>query len=346
MRETTRIREEKNLAHVRLQSTTRILNSLALASVLVILAAPFIAHAGAWEARRAALDKFIARDGFRVFYTLSGADALPQDKRADVDSNGIPDVAQDALLQVIVADQLYRDVLGLRSPLAGPRYSQIKHIDIHLLGRTIENDPQLKGMSYDGIIDFKRPLDRVAPVKSLGIDLAVANIPARNLTAAHELFHAYQNGYTMYKNRWFTEGTARWIESAFHAGSGSEGTIPKSTRERDSLFATTYEASGFWRALARRADAAGTIRIPPDLLGVRYVAGGNPIIEDTQFYGANWIRFILEEMDAQDDVTSAREGLDPFAWEESRQKSSQNDIVIWEAIKSACRKRNVSVDLP
>jgi len=39
--------------------------------------------------------------------------------------------------------------------------------------------------------------------------------PTNNSTPAHELFHLYQYGYALFKQRWYLEGMAKWMETVF-----------------------------------------------------------------------------------------------------------------------------------
>lgn len=305
--------------------------------VIPVLAIPVFAQAGPWESRRARLDRVHAVGDFRVFYALAGPDALPPAGRVDSDGDGTPDFVQNVAIQIGVADRAYREVLRLRPPLESPRYREVSRIDVHLLGSPIESGSSLKGMAYDGVIDFKRPMDAKSPLKSLCIDVA-AGIETRNITPAHELFHLFQNGYTLFKNRWYTEGSARWIETLFKEGAGEAGEIPRDESAKRALFRSSYEAGGFWLRLARDADAKGRVAFPPGLAEVRYVGAGGgsrPVIEDDRFHGADLVRAVLESLDAEDDVVSRHDGLDPGHWDEARQKSAQNDPDIWKAVVRA-----------
>ena len=75
-----------------------------------------------------------------------------------------------------------------------------------------------------GVKDIK--VEQIAGQPYLTIDID-RDIGTRNLTPAHELFHAFQNGYTLFKNAWYTEGTARWAENAFREEPPANKTPPK-----------------------------------------------------------------------------------------------------------------------
>lgn len=291
----------------------------------------------AWQASRVALDRCLAREEFRIFFTLEGKDALPEPARADADGDGTPDRIQDLALQLITARQMYVEVMGLRHPFLGPRYrGRVRFFDVHVL------EMPNNGTAGDAIVNYQRPTDPTGGVEVLTIDID-RDIGARNLTPAHELFHEFQNGYTLFKNGWYTEGTARWSEHAFREGAGPAGTLPRNSSEVERLFSQRYEASGFWNALARAADATGEIRVPAPLMAARYIGDPKPIIEDARVHGVALIRALLEELDRADDVASLEGGLDPLDWPEARQRGAENNPAIWKAVTTACRRYNIEL---
>jgi hypothetical protein len=84
-----------------------------------------------WKKRRTGLDRKLVVDEFRIYYSLSGEDALPD--VADVNRNSIPDRIDNIALQLVTARKLFVDVLKLRHPLQGPRYKdQAKFIEVHV----------------------------------------------------------------------------------------------------------------------------------------------------------------------------------------------------------------------
>jgi len=169
------------------------------------------------------------------------------------------------------------------------------------------------------------------------IDLS-KDLRTRNLTPAHELFHIFQNGYTLFKNAWYTEGTARWSESAFRKGTGQAGALPQTAEDLSRLFKLKYDACRFWLAMARETDSVGKLRIPPDLREVSYVGGGGPVIQDDTFWGAAFLKSLLEELDRMDDVASRDCGLNPSGWRDARRKSAENNPYVWAAVMNVCRR--------
>jgi hypothetical protein len=290
-----------------------------------------------WKKRRSALDKVHVVDEFRIFYTLSGDDALPD--VVDQNGNSIPDRVENVALQLTTAREIYTGVLQLRHPLEGPRYKdKARYIDVNI-GVLPFEPGGAKGNGYagDGVVNYYRPCDPETGIDVLTIDL-LNTLPAENVSPAHELFHLYQNGYTMFKSSWFTEGTARWAEFTIREGSGRPMGAPSSQQELARLFAMKYEAQGFWHTLAHASDARGQLKVPADLQRVTYIGTNSPIIRDTEFRGRALLKQLLEALDEADDRMTADLMLEPFAWKEAEQRSADTYPYMWAAIIDVSRR--------
>lgn len=288
-----------------------------------------------WQKSRVALDRCLTREEFRIYYALGGPDAILGEGRADTDGDGVPDKIQNLALQLVAARRMYIEVMGLRHPFQSPRYrGRVKYFDVHVRG--MKN----RGIAGDAIVNFHRPTDPPEGLEVLSIDID-KNIGARNLTPAHELFHEFQNGYTLFKNAWYTEGTARWSESAFQTGVGRAESKPTTQADVERLFALSYAADGFWNALAQVADPKGALALPDSLKAMRYLGDPKPIIEDDRLHGVAFIRTLLEELDREDDIASREAGLDPLDWPEARQRSPENNPYIWRAVAEVCRRLKI-----
>lgn len=257
----------------------------------------------ALEDRRAALDKVRLVDEFRVFYSLHGIDRLPNPQ--DLNGDGVPDYVARIMDELVKARNVYDRDLHLTHPLRSKRYvNRAKFIDVSLLRFPLTEGGPKHGTAYDEISTSSH-IDggQVSRVLSLDISNELAD---DNRTPAHELFHLYQDGYTFFKNRWYTEGTARWVESLFGRNEELRGPLPSSLAEVTALFGKAYEAHRFWSAVAYET---------------------NP--EDN---GRNFIRPFLEELDRIDDQAFAERGLS--AWSEKQQTSHDNDKWIWRALQN------------
>ncbi|MBN2375620.1 MAG: hypothetical protein JXD22_04420 [Sedimentisphaerales bacterium] len=287
-----------------------------------------------WKKKRIDLKECYVEDEFRVFYALEGESALSAEQKTDTDKDGVPDKIQNIARQLVVARQLYVEVFKLRHPFESPRYKdRVKYFDVHVASMPSGNF----GLAGDGIVNYARPTDPKGGYDVLTIDVS-KDVSCTNLTPAHELFHEFQNGYTLFKNAWFTEGTARWVEYALLKGVGKAGKLPASKAEKEALYKLKYDASGFWNALAQASDGNATFCVPKELAEPNYVGTQQQIIQDRRLHGIDFMRAILEELDAMDDKVSKEEGLNPLDWSESRQNAAENNDPIWTATLNACRR--------
>ncbi len=310
------------------------------ALALALLLLPFSAYAQRpslpkWKQRRSALNQVHIVDEFRIYYTLQGSDALPENQ--DINNNAVPDRIENIALQLTTARDIYTKTFKLRHPLESPRYkNQAQFIDVNVgslpLSPTFDAEKiKGNGSAGDEVVNYYRPSDPEAGLSVLTMDIS-KTLGHKNLTPAHELFHLFQSSYTMFKASWFTEGTARWVEFAFREGSGRPKELPLTKSEQEKLFAMKYDAEGFWSGLAQAAYPQEPIKVPSDLLRRTYVGSKDPVIRDTKFRGALLIKPLLEALDKTDDQVTAKLELKPFSWSETQQRSADNNSYIWSAI--------------
>ena len=275
------------------------------------------------------LDRVYVRDEFRIRYTLEGTHALP-DLR-DQNRNGIPDKVEDVATQLVVGRRLFSDVMGLTHPMRQPRYARATSIDVFLLKMERGN-----GLSYDEVRNYRLGSGEAAGHCALRIDLL--NLHAnQNVTPVHELFHQYQYGYTMFKARWFLEGTARWSEYVLRPGSGPQQPLPATLQAlHEQVFSQTYAASGMWNRVANMLDPDGRLRLPPGLAQTTYV-DGSLVIHDDQLHGIAFIKALLEALGPIDRRVAARNGWPAFGWKEEDQRSSAHDAEIFQGVIQATR---------
>ncbi len=291
---------------------TKLVNVLCL---LLLFVSSFC-HAGKWLERRSKLDKVAIYDHFRVFYTLKGRDALPQKRQVDLDKNGIPDFIDKVGGRLLETDQTFTDDVGLTPPLKNKRYrGKAFYIDINVLRFSKEGKGPKNGIAYDGIVKFNRELSEQTTTRVLAIDLS-SSVRLQSNSIEHELFHIYQNGYTYFKNRWYTEGTARWSELINDGKLGKSGELPKTLGDKHELYNKSYDAKGFWNALIHRVDKKSK--------------------------GKVFIRHLLEQLDRLDNLAAINRGISPVKWKESEQRSSENSDYIWLAIINALNKTDPS----
>ncbi|MFW5442775.1 MAG: hypothetical protein ACKE51_00510 [Methylococcaceae bacterium] len=290
-----------------------------------------------WKAERESLDKVYPVGVFRIFYTLQGEHALPQNNRRDRNGNEVPDYIELIALKLRSADVLFHKTFGLMHPLQSPRYrDEVHYIDVHMLKM------KSKGSGGDGIHLFKYEALPLSNAKSLAIKLST-RLRDGSLTPSHELFHLYQNGYTLFKNRWYTEGTARWSEYVQKKGTGSRKSLPSTVEEMEVLLAQTYDTKSLWRQLAYLLDKnSGHFSYPP--IANERVPGYPGVIEDNRIYGYNFIKSFLEQLDLMDDIASNAYGLPHYEWREKRQKSELNNVYILCGLKHAIINESMGME--
>jgi hypothetical protein len=275
--------------------------------ILLVLALSSPPSYAQWRERRAALQEMHTVGEFRIFFSLSGNDALPRSE--DLDRSGTPDFVERLARALATAGATYEQEFRLRHPLRSPRYrNQTEFIDINVLRFPLNANGPRNGVAYDEISSFDRAHDHGRKVRVLVIDIA-NDLSVANRTPAHELFHLYQNGYTFFKNRWYTEGTARWVEDLRVNHSKERTSWPRSSTDVYELFGKSYESSSFWQSIALKVDSK----------------------EGGRFF----VRAFLEELDRADDAVNSRNAA---TWSEKDQFAKSNDAYIWSALRATLQK--------
>lgn len=266
---------------------------------LVLLVSFCVPCHAEWRERRGALKEMHHVGEFRIFYALSGPDALPG--RDDADRDGTPDYVERIAMRLLTARDAYERSMQLRHPLKSPRYQgQAEFIDVNLLAFPLTAGGPRSGIAYDELSSFERTQNVGRKVKVLVMDIA-NDLSPNNATPEHELFHLFQNGYTFFKNRWFTEGMARWVERIDNQGVKTTAPLPNSPSDVQALFSKTYETAPFWSSVANRVDAGSS--------------------------GRTFIKRFLEELERMDDQRLHK-------WSEKEQMSAANDVYIWRALQN------------
>jgi hypothetical protein len=278
-------------------------------SKLVVLLIPIFScfvSAGSWEKRRSTLEKVAIYEEFRVFYSLSGKDKLPRNSQADNNHNNVPDFIEDIGKRLMDSNKFLKYKVGLKNPLKSNRYrGRANYIDVNVLDFSKNKNGPKNGIAYDGTPKFNRALVGKASVNVLAMDIS-GGVNLNSNTVEHELFHLYQNGYTYFKNRWYTEGTARWSELVIKGRIGKGSKLPTTRVEKKELFKKSYDAKSFWNELI--------------------------ILTDKENLGKNFIKYLLEELDNVDDIAARSRGINSKGWKESEQRSTKNNFYIWQAI--------------
>ncbi|RYF80323.1 MAG: hypothetical protein EOO29_14315 [Comamonadaceae bacterium] len=276
------------------------------------------------------LDRVYVRDEFRIVYALTGPHALPD--ATDSNGNGIPDKVEDVATQLVAGKRLFDGAMGLVAPLRQARYAQAESIDVFLLHMAQGN-----GRAYDEVMNYRLRFDAAPGRCALRIDLLNSH-PNQNPTPIHELFHLHQYGYTMFKRRWFLEGTARWSEYALRPGSGPQRALPQTPAAlQEQVFGQAYEASLAWNRLAFLLDPLGRLNLPPQLAQLRYV-DGSVVVQDDALHGVAFMKAVLESLASLDREVGAERGWRAFHWTEANQRSALHDAPMLRQIQDVVRQ--------
>lgn len=280
---------------------------------------------------RASLDQVWVLDQMRFFYTTQGPHAVDA---TDANGNQVPDQVEDIATQTRAAWLLFIEGLDFPNPFLGERFRGVEHLDVHLISKEVLKS---NGVAYDEIQHFKRKGDPDG-TRSLCFNVATSIKAPVNLTPAHELFHIIQNGACFFKNRWYTEGTARWSEKALGLGgvsAGLKGRWPPTEELWQKLDTLAYDAAAqFWEPLALRYDPKGDLpleRIPSAVREMKYV-NGEPVLKDLKLHGWEVIRDILDELGAADGQAAKERGL--LRWSEEDQRSPKNTPHIRKVVEA------------
>lgn len=293
------------------------MNKRYLVVTIVFLLAD-MAHAGSWEDRRSNLNQVAVYNQYRIFYALSGKDSLPSERQVDTDKNGIPDFIEKIGARLTHAEHVFKREVGLTPPLKSKRYiGKAHYIDINVLDFSNNKKGPKSGVAYDGTPKFNRIKTGQASLNVLAIDLS-GSLRLKTHSVEHELFHLYQNGYTFFKNRWYTEGTARWSELIIEGRIGRGKPLPDSQNAKNNLFKKTYAANTFWNELIIRID------------------------KNTQ--GKHFIKALLEELSYADNIAANTRGLNHSHWKESEQRDVDNNTYIWKATLKAIQRLGKTLD--
>jgi hypothetical protein len=293
-----------------------------------------------------------SRGRVRVFYQTTGQHTVAP---ADTNANGVPDIVEDVLTQALAVEKFWLEGLGFPDPFASPRYAGAKHIHIHIHLRHRDTMPtesdrirqkrevvSVNGRAYSGLM--KRLLPGDPPdSRGLRIDLATSVRPSRgSQTLSHEYFHLIQYGACYFRSAWLLEGMARWSEKGLGAGAlGSLGAFevwPLRETELEHLSGVAYHAATiFWNPLVRSVETAtGDDGLLPDNAAIRelktwHYLDGRPVLGDDRFTGWRFMRRLLKELDAADDIAMREEGYE--TWTSANQRSPRNTPHILRAIE-------------
>ena len=158
--------------------------------------------------------------------------------------------------------------------------------------------------------------------------------PARNVTPAHELFHLYQYGYAVFKQRWYLEGMARWMENAFRAPEKRVSPLAEPSG-CESNFSRGYGAANFWASYAQQYFAP-TI-LPEKALTYRY-ADGSPVFKTLVLPGGAMLAPFFQQLALSSRRISRAMKRANDRWSEQQQRDGQFNSLICQALANAAQR--------
>ncbi|MGP9684277.1 MULTISPECIES: hypothetical protein [unclassified Halomonas] len=262
---------------------------------------------------------------FVIFYDLSGDNTLAD--QTDFNNNDIPDIVEDTMLQLITMRDVL-EALGFTHPFDQDRYERASVNQIYIGMR----DLRANGVAFD-----PPHRDLTALNKPCVLLIGLSNeLQTGNLTPAHELFHLYQYGYTVFKNSWYLEGMARWAEGLLGEREYQMDHIPDTQEEEAELFAKSYNAAPFWMTFIGiiSPSTPGERNYSENLMARRYLDGSQVIHSQASTHGATAIINALASFDRLDRQISSNTRRRPKSWSNTDRSDSTNDALLLNALYS------------
>ena len=211
--------------------------------------------------------RFVDTQHFRIFYTMSGEDAI---QVSDGNGNAIPDYVEEVAFALEHSWDVEIDQLGWAEPppdddLGGNDLFDVylEDLDRYIIGYVSGGDPSNKvgdnsrtdivettaSFSHMGLDNDFAEIEEIEDIKLSGMDFM-------RTTVAHEFNHTLQYGYDSEEpHRWFWEATATWVETyVWEDIKDSDTHITAAFKSPDSCLLDyggwdRVESAGHWYAL-------------------------------------------------------------------------------------------------
>lgn len=275
--------------------------------------------------------------GIRVFYSVDPKNLDAVKNLTDKNKNKYPDYVEDIAKQIAGARAGLNE-LGFMDPVQSPRFKAygVKFIDVHI--RNLSGN----GLAYDEPVNYtNNPLKKNACAIRIDLSNDIEAFPGGWSVGAHELFHLYEYGYTMFKRSWFLEGMAAWGERVVRLGGlKSNGLTPlpaNSVQLNEQVLAVPYNF--LWDRLAYLSEANKNVQFPLSTAQQnRTYADGTKVFRDQKLLGIKIMKSILENLNEESNAISAQKGRSNFFWIEEDQRSPENDKAMIKAVQRAIKE--------
>lgn len=276
---------------------------------------------------------------FRILYTTTGSHAVLD--TVDVNSNGIPDYVENIARQ---ADFMRRALnnLGFRDPLESARYRAAEYIDI-----SVRDIGSSNGIAYDEPAVYPNvPIKTNSCALLISLSRNLSGFPSTWAVVGHELFHLYQNSYSMFKPSWFMEGTARWAEYLIRIGYANSVSTTPLPSSAVAMQANVYSQSypmAFWDRLIQQIDASpdNVVDIPVSIKNATYV-DGSYIMKDSYLKGVPFVVALLQALESESIVLTEVNSWPVYGWQETDQKDVLHNSRILRVLQRVVRGTGVS----
>ncbi len=245
--------------------------------------------------------------------------------KADINSNGVPDIVEDIATQVNAAREVFA-TFNFPDPLQSERFKNVTSIEV---------DVETTGKGGNAFSGVRKNSKHNPNERAIHIKVANTVNPHTSETPAHEYFHLIQYGATYFRNAWYLEGMARWSQDSvartdYPDGKNVSSTLKdKSTEEK--LFKNSYSAAEkLWYPLAVNMNDKATI--PDSIVGKYKYVDGSPVFKDNIIYGANVMRKVILTMKSKEEVAAEQFG-GIKEWRKSGQRSEKNNPFIMESVR-------------
>ncbi|WP_241648481.1 peptidase [Rosenbergiella collisarenosi] len=260
---------------------------------------------------------------FTLYYTTVGDDALSDPSRRS--SHAPPLRILDIARQLQAAQQFYVKDLQLRTPLSQPIFQRAQQISVFILNL------KGNGSAFDKVAHETFANGEQTPC---GLKIMLSNRldPKNNPTPAHELFHLYQYGYALFKQRWYLEGMAKWMETVFKPDEpvSMAMTAPVNC---SAWYSQSYNAAILWQGLAQHYP-----NIPVTTGKITY-SNRQPVFKKTLFSGGAMANSLLTALSQQSLRLTQHYHRPMRNWSEKQQHQSQDNDTICRVLNQLLVKR-------